>query len=340
MPDRRSFLRTAAAAPIASLVLGCDRTPLHEIPPQPWKDPAYRKPDRSNVAILRADRYDGDLADLVRRGCELCGLDVRDRRVVIKPNFVEYDPRGAINTHPLLIAAAIEAFRSMGAAAVTVAEGSGHRRDHEYIATASGLRDILRDARASYVDLNVDAVSAVEAGAAYSPLGTLYLPRTVTSADLLVSMPKLKTHHYVGATLSMKNLFGIMPGSVYGWPKNVLHWNGIPHCILDINATLPVPRFNIIDGIVGMEGDGPIRGVARRSGVLVFGADPVAVDATGVRLMGMDPHRMPHVVQAGRFLGNLEVERIEQLGEDVDAHVQEFALLERFRHLRPSFTGA
>lgn len=333
MPDRRTFLKAAAAASVAPAVLmSCERS--RTLPAQPWRDSAFRKPLRSPVAILGAERYDGDLVDVVRRGCEACGLVVRGMRVVIKPNFVEYDPQGAINTHPMLIAAALEAFRSMGAATVTVAEGSGHRRDHDYIASASGLSDTLRDTRASYVDLNVDSVSPVVAGAAYTSLSQLYLPRTVTDSDLLVSMPKLKTHHYTGATLSMKNLFGIMPGSVYGWPKNVLHYQGIAHSILDINATLPVPRFNIVDGIIGMEGDGPIRGIARRSGLLLFGADPVAVDATGARLMGIEPRRLAHLVEADRFLGNLDRERIEQRGEDVDAYAQEYALIESHGHLR------
>ena len=336
MPDRRTFLK-AAAASVAPIVLGCERQ--RSLPDQPWKDAAYRKEARSPVAILGAQRYDGGLLDTVRRGCELCGLDLRGKRVVIKPNFVEYDPAGAINTHPVLIAAAIEAFRSMGAAAVTVAEGSGHRRDHEYIATASGLRDTLRDAKAGYIDLNVDSVSPVAAGSAYTDLGRLFLPQTVIGADLLVSMPKLKTHHWAGATLSMKNLFGIMPGSVYGWPKNVLHYAGVQQSILDINATLPLPRFNIVDGITGMEGDGPIRGTARQSGVLVFGMDPVAVDATATRLMVIEPRRLGYLLEADRFLGNVDAERIEQRGEDIDTYAQEYVLLERHRFLRPSFTG-
>lgn len=337
MTDRRTFLKAAAIAATAPLLPGCADTPQRELT---WKEAAFRKTDRSTVAILAAQRYDSALVDVIRRGCGLCGVDVGGKRVVIKPNFVEFDPQSAINTHPVVIAAAIEAFRSMGARTVTVAEGSGHRRDHEYIAGASGLGDLLRDLEADYVDLNVDAVSRVTAASTYTLLGSLYLPRTVTDADLLVSMPKLKTHHYAGATLSMKNLFGIMPGSVYGWPKNVLHYQGIPHSILDINATLPVPRFNIIDGIIGMEGDGPIMGTPRPAGVLVFGADPVAVDATGARLMDLEPRRMGYLAEASRFLGNMEGEQIEQRGESLETFAQPFELIEQHIGLRPVFTGS
>jgi uncharacterized protein (DUF362 family) len=81
-------------------------------------------------------------------------------------------------------------------------------------------------------------------------LQQLYLRETLFNADLLVSMPKLKTHHRAGVTLSLKNTFGVVPGALYGWPKNVPHWTGIENSILDINCSLPIPQFAIVDGIV------------------------------------------------------------------------------------------
>ena len=120
------------------------------------------------------------------------------------------------------------------------------------------------------------------------------LPNTVLGADLLVSVAKMKTHHWTGATLSMKNLFGTVPSGVYGWPKNVLHWAGIHECIADLHAAFP-RQFAIVDGIVGMEGDGPINGVSKRAGVLVAGDDPVAVDATCCRIMQIDPYRIGYL---------------------------------------------
>jgi uncharacterized protein (DUF362 family) len=147
-------------------------------------------------------------------------------------------------------------------------------------------------------------------------------------------MPKLKTHHHAGATLSMKNLFGIMPGTHYGWPKNFLHVHGIPNSIVDINASLPIERFNIVDGIVGMEGNGPIQGTAKRSGCLVFGADPVAVDATCARLMSLEPWRIAYLANAEPFLGNVADERIDHVGEPLDTLRQDYRVLEQFRDLK------
>jgi uncharacterized protein (DUF362 family) len=267
-------------------------------------------------------------------GLKLFALEISGRRVVLKPNLVEFDPQGVINTHPALITAAIDAFLHLGAREVVVAEGPGHRRDNEYLLTESGLGEVLRDTGSRYVDLNQDSVRPVRLVSRYTRLGTLYLPETVLGADLLVSMPKLKTHHWAAVTLSMKNMFGVVPGAVYGWPQNVLHWAGIGASIVDINAALEVPRFNIVDGIVGMEGNGPIQGEPKRAGVVVFGADPVAVDATCARLMSIDPWRVSYLSDAEAFLGNIAAERIAQLAEDVDTLRQDFRVLESFEALK------
>lgn len=330
MLDRRDFLKASLGGALVTAALGCRPSE----PPVRWTATAYRKRERSRVAILPASRYDADLEDVIRRGLASFDLSVRGLRVVLKPNLVEFDPRGVVNTHPALVAAAIGVFRALGAREVVVAEGPGHRRDTEYLLDASGLVDVLRETRATYVDLNTDAVRAVPLASRYTSLGTLYLPETILGADLLVSMPKLKTHHWAGVTLSLKNMFGIVPGAVYGWPKNVLHWQGIDASILEINAALPVRRFDIVDGIVGMEGNGPIQGDARPTGVVVFGDDPVAVDATCARLMRIDPLRVDYLAEATRFLGNAELDRIEQRGDRLDAHAQDFRVLDQFRTLK------
>jgi uncharacterized protein (DUF362 family) len=286
------------------------------------------------VAIVPAAAYDGSLVDIVRRGLRLFDLPVAGKRIVRKPNFVEHDPSGVVNTHPALVAAAIEAFRREGARQVVVAEGPGHYRDTEHLLTATGLHDVLREHRTQYVDLNNDDTRVVPVGSHYTGLEHFYLPETLLRADLLVSMPKLKTHHWAGVTLSLKNMFGCIPGAIYGWPKNVLHWAGIHESIVDINSTLPVPRFAIVDGIVGMEGNGPIQGEARRCGALLFGDDPVAVDATAARLMTIDPSRIRYLAVAGRFLGNLAAARIDLVGEPIDRLRQDFRVLPMFRALK------
>jgi uncharacterized protein (DUF362 family) len=149
---------------------------------------------------------------------------------------------------------------------------------------------------------------------------------------LLISVPKLKTHHWVGATLSMKNLFGIVPGGVYGWPKNVLHWAGIPECIADLHKLIP-PHFCIVDGIVGMEGNGPIQGVSKAAGVLVAGSDMPAVDSTCCRLMCIDPAQIRYL-QLAAFNGQTGQDNVIQTGESIASVAQKFALIPMWAPLR------
>jgi uncharacterized protein (DUF362 family) len=286
------------------------------------------------VAILRAPSYEAPLSDVILEGIKLCGLDVSGRRVVLKPNLVEFEAASPINTHPAVVAAAIDAFRTRGARDVVVAEGPGHRRDTEQILQASGLLQVMRERRVPYVDLNEDEVVLLSLGSDFTGLSQLYFPATVAKADLVVSMPKLKTHHWAGVTLSLKNMFGVIPGAVYGWPKNLLHWAGIHQSVVDINSTLPAATFAIVDGIIGMEGNGPIQGRAKSCGVLVFGSDMVAVDATAARLMKIEPHRITYLENAGQFLGNIAIERIVQTGLAIESVWQDFAVIDAFRDLK------
>ena len=321
--DRRTFLRGALAGGAVATAGGLGLRALLREPP-PWDETAFRPPDDARVAVIRATGYEGSLESTVLDGLRAIEADVRGAHVLLKPNFVEFDPTTAINTDPRLIGAAALAFRRLGAASVHVGEGPGHRRDIQDVVTRSGLGDVLAAVQAPFVDLNTAGMRRVPLRSRYTDLRELWLPTAVVDADVVVSMPKMKTHHWAGVTLSMKNLFGTLPGRVYGWPKNILHWAGIERSILDISGAVR-PSYAIIDGIVGMEGNGPISGEPVAAGVLVFADDPVAADTVGATLMGFDPERVPYISEAGRFLGQTDPSRIGQRGEDPDRSVYSFA---------------
>jgi len=252
--------------------------------------------------------------------------------VVLKPNLVDYLPGDLINTHPALVLAAAEAFRRMGARSVVVAEGPGHQRDTHLVISQSGYHDSLSREKIRFVDLNRDELIRTPLGAGYTGMKNLFLPRTVLEADYLVSMPKIKVHHWSGVTLSMKNLFGVVPGARYGWPKNILHWKGIQESILDLCATVPV-RFVIADGIVAMEGNGPLNGNPRPLGRIVLADDPVAADATCARLMGFNPERIVHICEGSRFLGNSSLALIDQAGETLSPPATPFRVVPDWEYL-------
>lgn len=285
------------------------------------------------VSIHKAASYETDLEQILRTVLTEQRCDVRNKRVLLKPNLVEFEPNRPINTHPKLVVAARNAFLAAGADEVLIAEGPGHRRPTFDLAEAAGYFDALPRFESLFTDLNLDGVSRVKLKTHHSTLRDLYLPDSVLRADLLVSLAKMKTHHWAGATLSMKNLFGIVPGGVYGWPKNVLHWAGIDESIADLNSLFP-RHFSIVDGIEAMEGNGPILGSKKQMGVIVAGAHPPSVDETCCRLMGIDPARIAYLQLARQR--DPRPSRIREIGESAAALASPFALIPELQHLRLS----
>lgn len=296
---------------------------------------------RASVFVAEATRYDDSLAGIVRRGLEELGIGrdwARGRSILLKPNLVEPNPETPhVNTHPAVVRAAAEVFRQWDAREVFIAEGQANYRDTYFVLDQSGLGPVLDEARLPFIDLNYDDVDTVPNRAGFTALPQLHLPRSLRRADRVVSLAKLKTHHWAGVTLSMKNLFGVLPGICYGWPKNVLHHAGIGQTILDIHAAVR-PDLTIIDGILGAEGDGPINGTPKRANLLVMGRNLPATDATAARLMGFDPQHIDYLrVASGRF-GPIREPHIEQRGEELARLAQRFELPDHpfFRVFRPT----
>jgi uncharacterized protein (DUF362 family) len=327
--NRRKFLIAAAGVTLGAAI------------PVSFLRPRYHKVTRlhrSRVAIVRTDAYNDSMEQTLEYALRSFPIDVKNKSVLLKPNLVDYSSSTAINTHPAIVVAAANCFRRRGARSVVVGEGPGHQRDTELVLEQSGLGDYLRQEGVAFVDLNRDELVLVRLKSSYTALSSLWFPRTVMNADYIVSMPKVKAHHWSGVTLSLKNMFGVVPGAKYGWPKNILHWEGIEQSILDICATVPID-FVIADGIVAMEGNGPLNGQPRQFGYLVLSDDAVSGDATCARLMGFAPERVVHIREAARFLGNVEGARIDQVGETVKIPEIPFDAAPGFRFLQNGARG-
>ena len=326
--SRREFLKAILAAGGFSLsgVLLFKQWNKYKGRHFPWQVPG----SRPETFIAKAASYDEDLASIISSALSELGVtskEIKGKKILLKPNLVEtFVGAECINTNPLVVRGAVEAFLKLGAASVIVAEGPGHCRDSILILEESGLADVLYEDRIPFVDLNYDDSYTVPNVSNVSPLTTLTFPTALRQVDWIISMAKMKTHHWAGVTLSMKNLFGVMPGMFYGWPKNVLHVAGIQNCILDINATLR-PHFAIVDGIIGMEGDGPVMGTPRHAGVIVMGRNLPAVDATCARIMEISPQKVSYLAAAGLCLGPISESDIPQLGESIQSVRTKFELL-------------
>jgi uncharacterized protein (DUF362 family) len=295
---------------------------------------------KSPVTVLRAQSYEENLQATLERGLKEAWPNaaeaLRGKTVLLKPNLVEFDSHTCINTDPRFVLAVRELFIKLGAQQVWIGEGPGHRRDTWDLADQAGYRKIISDFDDRFIDLNLDDVRGLRA---FGNSMDLYLPRTILDVDLVVSLAKMKTHHWAGATLSMKNFFGVVPGSIYGWPKNLLHYQGIDNSIVELNRLIR-NTFAIVDGIVAMEGNGPIQGTPVSAGVIVMGQDVAAVDATCARLMRLDPLKMGYLKDAAslglRGLGAIAEADIEQRGETIASLARPFAVLNEFASLRLS----
>jgi len=268
---------------------------------------------RSVVTLRRASSYGDDLAGSILEGLRGSDVDVVGKKVLLKPNLAGFTSDEFTNTHVAVVAAAFAAFEELGAAEVLIGDAPELYRDTYAMAEAAGYRDRIPNFDEVFVDLNGDDVSPV---AGLSDGSEIYLPTTALRADLVVSIAKMKTDSNFGAALSMTNLFGLIPGSVYGWPQEKAHGLGTSKAATEL-ARIFRRGFAIVDGVLGMEGNGPVGGTPKSAGIIAMGADLAAVDATCCRVMGLDPSKIPYLKLAADRQGVIEEARIDQRGEAI-----------------------
>ena len=184
---------------------------------------------------------------------------------------------------------------------------------------------MLAESGLEFIDLNHDDVVSVANTLGYTRLRELMLPVTLLRADLIVSMPKMKTHHWAGVTLATEKSFRRDARHLL-W----LAQERAPPCGNSRVDTRyrgrRAPHLAIVDGIIGMEGDGPIMGTPKASGVLVMGTNLPAVDATSARLMGVDPWRVAYLVGASGQFGPIAEAHITQRGEPIAPLMQPYEI--------------
>jgi uncharacterized protein (DUF362 family) len=327
---RRTFLRLAALAiiGIGATFIHRRTAPLGLFTFSRWQARGLKKRffgAPSIVALGECSNYKEDLLANLRGLWDQAEMpDVQGKRVLIKPNLVDYLENHPVTTAPEMVGAVADLLFELGAKEVTIGDGSAFRRETWPIAEANGLAAVLAARGLKFIDLNYDDPQPVPVRDKWlqrSP--EFWLPRHVLNSDFIISLPKLKTHHWAGVSLSLKNILGVVPGARYGWPKNIIHVNGIPQTIIGIYKILP-PVITVIDGIIGMEGDGPLFGSPVSHGLLAVGRDPVSVDVTCAQLMGFPLESVPHLKLAA-WAGIGQAHRIETRGvplERLQRHYQ------------------
>jgi uncharacterized protein (DUF362 family)/Pyruvate/2-oxoacid:ferredoxin oxidoreductase delta subunit len=254
-----------------------------------------------------------NVREAVNRAFELFPLQCSEKNVLIKPNVLRSsEAKEGIVTHPSLLRAVVEKVESMKPASIIVGDNPGlfnyGANEESFITT--GLMDA---AKGYYENIGNDPVQV-----AFNPafLPTVTISRFVLEADIIISLPKFKTHGLTVVTGAIKNSYGYLPGAL----KAKLHKAaGNPerfHEMLVDVFRLRIPDLFLVDAVVGMEGNGPASADLRDIGLVLASDNAVALDSVIATMMGCEPGRLRFLQKAKEVgLGDYDLDKIEIIGE-------------------------
>jgi uncharacterized protein (DUF362 family)/Pyruvate/2-oxoacid:ferredoxin oxidoreductase delta subunit len=275
-----------------------------------------------SVSVVKCSEYD-QAEESVNKALELLGgierFIKKGDKVLIKPNFVsKKKPSDAATTHPEILRAVIKAAESAGGI-VTIAESPGG------VYSPGVLKGLYSVCGAEYASegtnalLNYDTSFSEVRYPEGKTLKSFPIIKPVTDADVIISIPKLKTHAMTDYTGAVKNLYGVIPGTY----KAELHFRlnekkAFCSMLLDLCGCVK-PTLSIMDAVWGMEGNGPTAGKNRKIGLVMASADPYALDLVCTHLIGYKAHEAETVRQAcERGLCPWDIKNVEIFGENIE----------------------
>jgi len=271
------------------------------------------KLDENKIALISVGE---DVGDAVFSGVELLGgLDFkRNENIVIKPNICNAkNPYGMVDTDFCVIEAVIEIAKKR-TDNIIVVESNNVSDSAEKRLVKSGMLNKLKEAGVQFLNLSNDEYEVHEVAGR-----RLELPKTVLDAERFINIPQMKTCGHTLVTLSIKNLFGVLRQA----KKNKLH-SRLDEILSYLVKTIRHDLI-VVDGIVAMEGNGPVIGTPKEMNIIVIGVNPVAVDSICSRIMGFEPSEISHVLKSHEMgLGEMDKGKIEVLGEEWTKHAQDF----------------
>ena len=278
--------------------------------PQPSNTVAVPQVEKSTVALVKGERGHEPVykaLDLIDYKSALAAYS----RVLIKVNFITTKTwdTGA-TTDPIVVEALILRLKDLGVE-VKVVESDATMTNADKAFEITGMKEMCQRHDIECINLRhvKDKVKIPIPNG--ETLSSITVPRIVKESAI-ISAAKLKTHMATKVTLGMKNMFGLLPDKF----KGKYHAQGISKVVVDINTVLK-PTLTVIDGFVAMEGRGPTDGTPVKMDLVIAGKDVVATDATGARVMGLDPHEISHIrTAAEKGLGNID--NIEIVGEKLE----------------------
>lgn len=279
------------------------------------------------VAIVRGE----DPAEMVAKAIDLSGglegLVRNGDTVVIKINLTTYmdpnSPHIGMVTDVRVVAGVVDYLKKHRTCRIVIAENSAIDTSEAF--RLYGYTEMAKQKGAELVDLEKDEQVVVRRQGLTNP--EYRIAKTLLQANLVIDMPPLKTHQLTGITVGMKNWFGLLPK---GDLRDQYH-DQIDEVLSDLTSIVH-PRLTVVDGLVGMEGQGPVQGTPVKMGIVMAGRDVVAVDTVAAAVMGFDPNQISHLTVAHeRGLGENDLARIVVKGEPIAAVRKPFQPPRAFR---------
>ncbi len=270
--------------------------------------------DSINARVRRAVALLGGIEKFIHKG----------DTVLIKPNATgPASFEKGVTTHPEVVEAVLQLAMEAQAGRILIGDGTGSATLGTLKVFASCgylyLSEKYADAF-TFVDLNTRPKVSLPVQEPYV-LSRIDVIEDVLDCDVLINLPVLKTHFITEVSLCMKNLKGCIPPA----QKRRMHEIGVNKSVADLNSLL-TPTLNIVDGVIGSEGLGPKEGHPVGAGLIIAGADAVAVDAVCCDIMGFDAHKIEHIALThARGKGVIDLDKIEVLGESLKEVHRPFA---------------
>ena len=282
----------------------------------------------SDVSIIKV--HEKDVMEAVRKAVSMTqGFDSirwENATVLVKPNTVNPSESGSGKvTDARVVAAVVEIVKEKNPGRIVIGEGSSvgydfpGREDSIHCMKVAGVLDVAEKYGIAVVDLNQDEQVEVKLSQAYV-MDSFQVAKTAWEADVIISVPVIKTHIRTGITCGLKNMKGVLPGD----EKKRTHLCGLDRGIVDLNRAVR-PHYTVVDGIVGMQGTNSVETDRVPMDLIVAGDDVVAVDTVCASLAGFDVEDLFHIQLAAEAgLGVADLKQIDIFGEKIDAVKRSF----------------
>lgn len=282
------------------------------------------------VGLVKCNTYDPcELDKAISEAMSLSGgIDVQGKKLLLKPNILsDSDPGKAVCTHPEFVRAVIKFMQKNGASKIYVGDSPAMQKS-DFSGRKSGIRQVAEETGTKWIDFTTGTtIIRTESG---RKVKEFKVTSIIDEVDMVISLPKMKTHQHMLYTGAVKNLFGLIPGSAKSrYHITYIHIHNFGEMLLDLLEAVK-PAYSIMDAVIGMEGPGPGTGGYPRPVKLILASpNAVALDTIASKIIGYNPMVIPTISLAlKRDLGLKHFSDISVEGLTVnDVKIDDFMLI-------------